>query len=190
MTVTELAVDEAATLNDWAPIIIACFALLFTVGSFWWMNWRKGTLKVWPPRSYAATGGRNALNIQLPLVMFNTGPTPIVVRNLRVLFPDEPEKLTVPLQAIVGKLADDTGGREWATGFPVRGREATRIIGHFGTSVSGLVFTAKTYPVEVQGRLGDSNDWQTILSFDLLVTDKHLPQINEIFIAYDNELDV
>lgn len=176
-------------LVDWTPIIISTLAILFTIGSFWWMNWRRGRLQLWPPRSYAAKGGADQLTIQLPLVMFNTGPTPIVVRNLRVVLPEEADMPTASFQATVPKLAS-TEGREWATGFPVRGREAVRVIGQFINKQTGVVFTAKTYVVEVQARLGTGNRWVSLLRFDLKVTDQHLPQLNETFIAHDNELDL
>lgn len=173
--------------SDWTPIVISSLALLFTVGSFWWMNWRRGHLQLWPPRSYAAKGAADQLTIQLPLVLFNTGPTPIVVRNLRLIF-REPIPVTASFQATVSKLATSED-REWATAFPVRGREAVRVIAQFTNKQQGLVFTAKTYPLDVEARLGTKEDWKTLLSFGLNVTQQHLPQLNEAFIAHDNEME-
>jgi len=36
-------------------LFISVFALLFTIFSFWWMNWRRGKIIVGSPRSFAAT---------------------------------------------------------------------------------------------------------------------------------------
>lgn len=152
------------------------------------MNWRTGHLELWPPRSYAAKGGRQ-LTLQLPLVMFNTGPTPIVLRNLRVVIAGEPQPVIGSFQATVSKLATDDG-REWASALPIRGREAVSIVAQFSNRNPGLTFVSRTYTVEVQARLNKSEKWTSLITFDLRVTDQHLPQLNELFIAHDNELEL
>jgi hypothetical protein len=51
-------------------LVISIFALLFTIFSFWWMNWRKGKLIIGPPRSFAlaAQGKEGLLLIRIPLI--------------------------------------------------------------------------------------------------------------------------
>lgn len=173
---------------DWASILISSLALLFTMASFWWMNWRRGKLQAWMPRSYAGKGGVGSLTMQLPLVLFNTGPTPIVIRNLRLIFPKEENPPMPSFQATVPKLGT-TENRDWATPLPVRGREALQIVAQFTDKKKGLIFKPKTYVVEVQAKLDQKEKWTTLLTWELKVTPSHLPQLNESFIAHDNELE-
>jgi len=69
-----------------AALVISGLALLFSVASFYWMNWRRGRILVGPPKSFAAVGSQDAkLIIRLPLVFFNSGAIPIVVQDLQLL---------------------------------------------------------------------------------------------------------
>jgi hypothetical protein len=57
------------------------------------MHWRTGKLTVGPPLSYGAYGFNDRqLILRIPLVFFNTGPTPIVVSDLRLIFEHEVKK--------------------------------------------------------------------------------------------------
>ena len=74
---------------NYSALIISTLALLFTIFSFWWMNWRTGILRVGTPRSYAAFGSvENKMVLEFPFVFFNDGPIPIIVQNLRLVFHD------------------------------------------------------------------------------------------------------
>jgi hypothetical protein len=55
-------------------IVIAVAALLFTVGSFWWLN-RRGRLVGAAPDAYAIANPPHDLLIRFPLAIFNTGAT-------------------------------------------------------------------------------------------------------------------
>jgi hypothetical protein len=85
-----MVADIFGEARVWTPIVIAVAALVFTIGSFWWMNARTGRLIVTAPRSYAITTQENRMILLLPLVFYNSGPVPYVVRDLRVRFGDEP----------------------------------------------------------------------------------------------------
>jgi len=170
-----------------AAIIISILALLFTVFSFWWMNLRKGKIRVGVPRSYAAKGGGDTvLLIEVPLVFFNDGATPIIIQNLRLIFPDEKSE-TKPLTfvATVNKLGTDEG-RTFASQFPVRGREALKLICEFQRTPGNLIFEEKQYLVKLQAVIDDKDNWETICSFPLNVTMHALMTINERFITHDN----
>jgi hypothetical protein len=62
---------------DIATIAIAVLALLSTIGSFWWLNARRGSLSVVVPQSYAFVQGFRlrfaARLLQPPLDAFATG---------------------------------------------------------------------------------------------------------------------
>ena len=74
-----------------STIIISSLALLFTVFSFWWMNWRPGNLIVGNIQHFAAGRGRvdhseepNSWFIGLPLILFNSGASPLIIESLRL----------------------------------------------------------------------------------------------------------
>jgi hypothetical protein len=79
-------------VEKWASVVISSLALAFTLLSFWWMNWRKGKLSVAELQHFAAGKAitspgdcPNTIIIGLPLVIFNTGASPVVVESLRLV---------------------------------------------------------------------------------------------------------
>ena len=56
-------------------IAIAVVAVLFTGGSFWWLNARRGRLVAAAPDAYAIANPSHDLLIRFPLAIFNTGAT-------------------------------------------------------------------------------------------------------------------
>jgi hypothetical protein len=154
------------------------------------MNWRRGNIKIGIPRSYAAKGAKdNTLIIEIPIVFFNDGATPIIIQNLRLIFMEErhnPQPL--PFIATVEKLGTDEG-RTFASQFPMRGREAIKLICEFHRSPGNLIFEAKQYLIELQAVLDEKRDWVTLYLFPLNVTEHSLKTVNERFIVHDNWSD-
>lgn len=81
----------ARSMFGHVAVLISALALLFTVFSFWWMNWRSGKLVVVDLQHFAAGRGRvghpdelNAWFVGLPLVLLNRGASPLVVESLRL----------------------------------------------------------------------------------------------------------
>ncbi|MDT5119582.1 MAG: hypothetical protein QOE30_5321 [Mycobacterium sp.] len=72
--------------NAWiTPSLVAsACALLFTVGSFWWIQVRRGQLRSYPPQVYSAAFTPNKIIIVLPLVIHNPAPAPLAVIGLRL----------------------------------------------------------------------------------------------------------
>lgn len=69
---------------------IATAALLFTIASFWWMNWRPANIKCSQPRPVWVWWGRTnrrhqTLIVAMPLVLWNEGARPGLVVNLRLI---------------------------------------------------------------------------------------------------------
>jgi hypothetical protein len=169
-------------------LIISTLALLFTIFSFWWMNWRKGKLQVGTPRSYAAFGSlEGRMVLEFPFVFFNDGPTPIIVQNLRLVFSDQKQSQPLTFIATVKEIGNHQN-RAFATQFPVRGREALLLICEFQREPGGMIFEAHNYPMELQARLDNSKKWKKICGFNLNVAEKSLPTINKQFIVHDNIL--
>jgi hypothetical protein len=173
-----------------AALIISLLALLFTLFSFWWMNWRRGNIRVGIPRSYAAKGSKNnTLLVEIPIVFFNDGATPILIQNLRLIFPEEsPKGEPLTFVATVEKIGTDEG-RTFASQFPVHKREALKLICEFHRTPGDLIFEVKQYLVELQAVLDDKTDWVTLCLFPINVTNHSLKTINERFITHDNWSD-
>ena len=111
-----------------AAISISLFALAFTVFSFWWMNWRPGSLTVGNIRTYAAHAGSGKLLLAFPCIFFNPGALPTLVQNLRIVLPDHGgEEAPLFFNATVDELGRDTG-RKFATSFAVRGGNVVELI--------------------------------------------------------------
>ncbi|HEX8933671.1 MAG TPA: hypothetical protein VF788_05675 [Pseudonocardiaceae bacterium] len=70
---------------------------LFTVGSFWWIQTRRGRLQTFPPLSSAGAFTEQDVIVSLDLVLHNTGPAPIAVLDFRLRTgPATPTDATFP----------------------------------------------------------------------------------------------
>lgn len=133
-------------------IIISVCALLFTIYSFWWMNWRKGNLKV----SYIKHIGifnTNKFYIELPLVFFNTGALPVVVESLRLIFIDNDKtKHFLHFNATRTALSANEG-REFATPFSINKGESIKKYCEFQKNPSEIKLEVGKYEFRLEGKL-------------------------------------
>lgn len=135
-----------AVLADWmrpdpAGAFLGALALLFTLASFWWLNTRRGRLRlVGRPRSFALATQGDKLIVTLPLSLYNSGATPVWVSNLvvRLTTPGLPSALTfVATRPGVQPQPDED--RPLATQVVLSGREARVVCCEFmGTHPTGL----------------------------------------------------
>ena len=149
------------------PITISTCALLFTVASFWWMNWRKGRLHVGPPRSFAAAGTKDKLIVKVPIVFFNDGAIPIIVQNMRLLLGEIANPTVMHFVATADDLAGATN-RQMAAQFPIGARQAVRVYCEFQKQ-DAFCFLAQEYPFKLQVKTGESDRWRTALRSSLRV---------------------
>ncbi len=179
--------DWLISLFNQPALILSILALLFTVFSFWWMNWRHGKLIVSPPRSYALFAqvpGKMVLH--LPLIFFNNGPIPIVVQNLRLVFTKDVSSKPLSFITTVKKLGKDEE-RAFATQFPVRGREAVLLICEFQREPNELTIEAGNYALQLQGRIDRKDKWNSLLTFSLHISAEAKEIVARQFISFDNE---
>ncbi len=59
-----------------APVFISCLALIFTVGSFYWLQARKGRLKLYPVITFSGYWNKSRLVLRLPVILL----TPVRAR--------------------------------------------------------------------------------------------------------------
>jgi hypothetical protein len=161
--------------------LIACLALTFTIGSFWWLNARQGRLKSFAPHSFAAAATSQQTRLRLPLVLYNTGAKPIIVQNMRLWFPGtQPIVLRwiatrSQLMPVSGDMADLQGV------FSIPGRTAQQKFIEFGEAFASGV-PARDCQAQIDVKLGHRNQWDHLLTFTLwatVITDPH-------YITYPN----
>lgn len=169
-----------------AALLISGFALLFSIASFYWMNWRRGRIHVGPPKSYVTMGSQDAkLTMKLPLVFFNSGAIPIVIQDLQLVFVGEKSPDPLVFTA-TSPMLEKSEGRALAFQFPVRGREAASLICEFQRVPGNLLFDQQTYRLDLEAKLDKATKWKQIASFELHVSEKAMQFINRNSIAHNN----
>jgi hypothetical protein len=152
-------------------VFISILALLFTILSFWWMNWRPGNLVVGKPRSFAIarSTGRETLTLGIPLVFFNRGAMPVLVQNLRLsLLESDGGPVLFVSTRTTDELSLDAK-RKLAVQFPVRAREALSLICEFDLTPADLEFEERNYSFDLEAVLGSKMVWRKLCSFDLTI---------------------
>src|SRR5690242_15944080 len=122
--------------NAWIapPVIISVCALLFTVASFWWIQTRRGRLRLYTGHVLSGVLVKKAI-VYLPFVFHNPAPATLTVADLRLNIeggsggPDDVDRLVPP-----GKLfwiashdavyPESGKHRQYAMPFAVEGRKA------------------------------------------------------------------
>lgn len=141
-------------------VAIPVLALVFTLASFWWIWLRRGRLHSPAPLAYASAITQQ-LRIRFPLVLHNTGATPIIVENLRMLI-DGQDLEWLTIRRTLRPQPDDT--IDFPAPFVVAGREALQLFAEFGgNSLSWAPELGRGYPVTIE-RLTRGR-WKTVVSF-------------------------
>lgn len=161
------AEHRAAAMS--AALVVSALALAFTIGSFWWLQARKGRLVSYEPQTYASHIGQDRFRLRLPLTIYNTGARSIVVTDLRVVFVDA--GVAVPVITFRHTLRpepDDVS--DYAHPFPVPGRQAVSRFVEFGRQDWAPAIDTR-YRLRLTVRSGGSLDWSELTSFDLTTPD-------------------
>jgi hypothetical protein len=181
-------VADASWLREWAPVTVAVCALLFTIGSFWWLYGRRGRLMVTAPQTYAAAWREDKLILLLPLVFYNTGARDYVVTDLRIRFGDEP--VGIPLEWERVRSAMNPSGSpelELAAAFPVPGRSAVQLFAEFEREPGNRPIEAREHPLVLETLTDKDEYWHPLLRFDLQVSGRAAQTMQQgRFIAYRN----
>ncbi len=72
--------------NAWItpPVAISVAALVFTLGSFWWMQVRRGRLRVETGHVFSGAIMSNKIVLDIPLVFHNPAPACLVVADIKL----------------------------------------------------------------------------------------------------------
>lgn len=69
-----------------ASLIVSAAALIFTVGSFYWLQARKGQMRAQKVSTFSGAIRPDGVFLRLPIMIYNTGAKPRVVSGLRLRF--------------------------------------------------------------------------------------------------------
>jgi hypothetical protein len=166
-------------------VIISACALLFTVGSFWWLQARRGRLRSFPPQTYAGVFTAERVQFNFPLVLHNTGPAPIVVLAFRLRIDktveqyaaaqtlEREERAVLPVymswqatQTHLHQVGVDSEQKMPAP-FPVNGRSAMERFIELGVADPPLLFEHGPYTANIEVKLADRRSWRLLVSFPL-----------------------
>ncbi|MFF9640534.1 hypothetical protein [Kitasatospora aureofaciens] len=190
--ITLMASSEQSSSSLPAAAIVAGCALLFTIGSFWWLNARRGRLQSFEPHTFAGCATSSVTLLRIPLVLYNTGAKPIIVQDLQLRFPDEPAFIaSLPWRTTRNQLKpapDD--GHAFPAVFAVKGRTAEQLFVEFGAPFPGFLPEARDYRVSIEAKLGHRQGWigfrtdrVELLAFTLRVGHMVSP---DAYITYSN----
>ena len=155
-------------------IIISVCALLFTIYSFWWMNWRKGKLKVSYFKHLGISCNPKKLYIELPLIFFNTGALPVVVESLRLVLIDKNNSQHyLHFNAIRTGFAKEEG-REFATPFSINKGDSIKQYCEFQKNPSEIILETGKYKIRLEGKLYSKKDWNTLRYFEISISPEKL----------------
>ena len=170
--------------NGWWGITVSGCALLFTVGSFWWLQMRRGHLKGYAPHSFAAYFEGIILFLRFPLVIYNTGAASLVVLDLQLKFPDEPESIIpLPWRTSRSQLSPSPGDLGSFPGaFAIAGRSAEQHFIEFGGPWPGIQMKAgETYRCRIEAKLGHNQKWKELVTFPLALPRMMNPSTNTTY---------
>jgi hypothetical protein len=169
-------------------VAIAVCALLFTVGSFWWIQVRRGALRSYPPLIYSAVFSHQKTMIVLPLIVHNPAPASLAVVGMRLVLDVHGRDRSgsasganagdmAVLPRIMGWNAyrsDIYGdsGRTFAAPFAVEGRKAVEKFVEFQWDDVKILFEHGPYRATVEVNIHPRpwwrrREWRELVSFDL-----------------------
>lgn len=170
--------------GPWPSVAIASLALLFTVGSFWWLNARQGRLKSSEPQSFAACRTPDKLRLLFPLVIYNSGATPIIVQDMQLNFPRNHAG-----RRLYRGQRHALSSRQLMTGwtfpavFSIPGRSAQQMFIEFGGPFPDVTPLARDYQIRIEVKVVHRKRWKHLVTFTLRAAHVTHP---ERYITYSN----
>lgn len=143
-------------------VIVACCALLFTVGSFYWLQARKGRLKLYPVTTFSGAAANGKVTLRMPVIIYNTGARPRVVTGVRLrwqgdgLFRFECHTF----RKTVEPTPEDT--EDYAHPYVVPGRSVVTKYAHFAGDGFARHLSAESSIFDVEVMLDDQTEWRVL----------------------------
>jgi hypothetical protein len=148
----------------YAALAVSLLALAFTVGSFWWLHARRGSLTATPPRSYAFV---EKVRLRLPLAFFNTGAKALIVSDLRLVIQDQPSRKPFRWITTRTKLRPESDdGFAFATPFAIQGRGTKELVAEFGDDLDWTPAPGSKHRIRLDAQIHPSEEWDDVVAFE------------------------
>ena len=147
---------------DVAPVIVACCALLFTVGSFYWLQARKGRLKLYPVITFSGMVNERRIALRMPIIIYNTGARPRVISAIRLRWQGDREFLLEchTFRKTIDPKPEDT--EDYAHPYVVPGRSVVTKYAHFMADGFARHLSDKPSIYDVEVMLDDDTAWKVL----------------------------
>ena len=165
-------------MKDWFAPLLSALALGFTLFSFWWMNWRTGRLKVGNLQHFAAgkatvsPGDKpNTLLIGLPLVVVNSGASPVVLESLRLVSPSH-ELGILLYQSVDEPLWSADVTAKWERDYfflptVIRANDVLQKNFVFSSGICERDFASLRYNLQLEAKITGQKDWKRLKHIEL-----------------------
>jgi hypothetical protein len=176
-----LAVPLFGDKDAWITpsVAVAVMALFVTIGSFWWIQVRRGRLQCYTSHVYTGCFGPKKLVFILPLVLHNPAPAPLVVVDLRLrvnVLGNRRNKdfaeLPIDLRWIASHSAvyPKNETRTFAAPFAVDGRKAVEKYIEFQQDAPPTLLEDGPYQVTVEALVEPQHYWRAPRKWRELIT--------------------
>ena len=142
-------------------IVISACALLFTVGSFWWLYVRPGRLRLTEVRVFSAYVQPDRCYLRIPVTLYTSGAKPLVVVDLRLELSSGGTSATAPsrnFRKSIKTASDDFA--DFPHPYVVPGRSVVTMFVEFGAD-PGVVATGESATAELSA-LVDRRGWRRV----------------------------
>lgn len=171
------------------------------------MNWRPGKLKIGTIRAFAAgkasegnTDNKNVVVITLPLILWNSGASPLIVDDLRLIPKNNNDAPQLIFQAVDDKLTSSALEKEgriirnyFFLPVLIKPNEIIQANFVFQARDTDFDFQAQLYELSLEAKLSPKNDWKKLRQINLDFTrtsEMELFNLNALYSVFpfrDNE---
>jgi hypothetical protein len=146
-----------------SAVIISVLALALAVAAFWWVFLRRGVIVTPPPDTYAMPPGPTT-RLRFPFVLLNTGATPMVVADLRLVVAGSHEFHWSSTRKKISPSMDDF--LDAAAPFAIKGRDAVQLFAEFGqVPPEWRPEPGESYPVRLEAK-DQTGQWRHVVEFE------------------------
>ena len=180
----DAALPLIGVTNAWItpPVAISVTALAFTLASFWWIQVRRGRLRVATGHVFSGAITSNKIVLYIPLVFHNPAPASLVVADIKLRLSggtgdeNSPDRKALPKRmfwiAFHGSVYPESDKhRQYAMPFAVEGRRSVERVIEFQwdtpeTQLEDGPYTATVEVLVLPQRWG-RRQWRTTCTFPL-----------------------
>ncbi|MGW1203289.1 hypothetical protein [Streptomyces cyaneofuscatus] len=174
--------NEGMTFKDVATPIIASTTFLFTLGTFWWNNWRRGNLYADHPRSFILKRINGHLLIRAPIILQNSGARTLSVVAMRLR---NEEGHVAAFTRLHEAMDLDIKKSTFATGFVIDGRDSKAMVCEFDSSEDDFIKPG-TNNFHLDVLFSRRKKWTPNGLIRLSVTSSLLERVDSRNIPFDN----